>query len=108
MLELAPTVPRELRAVTQPGLEPERYAALAIPAVVLMGTRSPVTQRRNCERFAACLPRAGLEPLGGVGHVAHTGPPELVAAAVRAFLSERARRGQPSQAESSSSAPGTT
>ncbi len=86
LLKLAATVPRELRAVTQPGLDAERYAGLDVAALVLVGTRSPEAQQRNCERLAATLPQARLGMLDGLGHIAHTAAPEVVAGAVRAFL----------------------
>jgi pimeloyl-ACP methyl ester carboxylesterase len=86
LLALAPTVPRELRAVTEPGLDADRYATLDVPTLVLLGTSSPAVQRRNCEHLASTLPRARLEWLDGLGHVAHTAAPDVVAAAVSAFL----------------------
>jgi pimeloyl-ACP methyl ester carboxylesterase len=105
VLALAPTVPRELRAVTIPGLDFDRYRDLDLSALVLAGTRSPEPQRRNCQRLAAALPQGRLVWLGGLGHVAHTAAPDLVAAEVSGFL---AGVGQPSQAARSSSASGRT
>lgn len=96
VLALAPTVPRELRAVTQPGLDPERYSALDVPALVLAGTRSPAFQRRNCERLGAMLPHARLVWLEGLGHVAHTAAPDLLATELAAFLA--AHRNRPASA----------
>jgi len=86
VLALAPTVPRELRALTAPSLEHDRYAALALPVLVLAGRRSPARQRRNCERLAATLSNAKLTWLDGLGHVAHTAAPGVVAAELVAFL----------------------
>jgi len=94
VLALAPTVPRELRAVTAPGLDFDRYATLDLPALVLVGTRSPRVQRRNCERLAAALPDARLTRLEGLGHVAHTAAPDAVAGALEAFLAARAGPGR--------------
>ena len=88
VLALAPTVPRELRAVTDPGLAFERYATLALPTLVLAGTRSPEPQRRTCERLAATIPHARLAWLHGLGHVAHTAAPDLVARELIGFLDE--------------------
>lgn len=88
-LALAATVPRELRAVTEPGLQAERYAMLEVSTLVLLGTRSPAAQRRNCEQLARALPSARLERLDGLGHVAQTAAPDVVAAAVKAFLIAR-------------------
>ena len=85
-LALAATVPRELRGVTAPGFAPDRYAALELPALVLVGTRSPDIQRRNCEQLATALPHAQLAKLEDLGHVAHTAAPLTVASAVTAFL----------------------
>ena len=55
VLALAATVPRELRAVTASGPGIGRYGRLRVPALVLVGTRSPEPQRRNCERLASAL-----------------------------------------------------
>jgi pimeloyl-ACP methyl ester carboxylesterase len=92
VLALAPTVPRELRAVTQPGLDLERYSALDARAVVLAGSRSPKFQRRNCERLVAMLPHARLVWLEGLGHVAHTAAPDVVATELAAFLAAHQNR----------------
>jgi pimeloyl-ACP methyl ester carboxylesterase len=105
LLALAPTVPRELRAVTAPGLEPARYADLDLPVLVLAGTRSPKPQRRNCARLSKALPDGQLGWLEAIGHVAHTAAPDVFALAVSSFLR---RAGQDSQAENSSSASGRT
>jgi pimeloyl-ACP methyl ester carboxylesterase len=86
VLALAPTVPRELRAATMPGLPLDRYANLEVPALVLAGTASPDFQRRNCERLAASLPQARLAWLDGLGHVAHTAAPDVLAAELAGFL----------------------
>jgi pimeloyl-ACP methyl ester carboxylesterase len=86
VLALAPTVPRELRAVMLPGLGLGRYAALDLPVLVLSGTRSPRVQRDNCVALAAALPGGQLERLEELGHVAHTAAPDLVAAIIGSFL----------------------
>lgn len=92
LLALAPTVPRELAAVTRPDLVAERYAALSLPALVLAGTCSPLPQRRHCERLAAALSQARLEWLDGFGHVAHRAAPAVVAGAVTDFLASESGR----------------
>jgi pimeloyl-ACP methyl ester carboxylesterase len=84
LLALTPTIARELRAIA--GLEPERYRELAVPTLVLIGTNSPPPQREACERLAATLPDASIAWLDGLGHVAHTGAPDAVAAALGPFL----------------------
>jgi pimeloyl-ACP methyl ester carboxylesterase len=84
LLALTPTIARELRAIA--GLTPERYRRLDIPALVLIGTDSPAPQREACERLAATLPNASVAWLEGLGHVAHTGAPDAVVAALGPFL----------------------
>jgi pimeloyl-ACP methyl ester carboxylesterase len=84
LLALTPTIARELRAIG--GLGPERYRQLELPALVLIGTNSPAPQREACERLAAALPNASVAWLDGLGHVAHTGAPDAVAAALGPFL----------------------
>jgi pimeloyl-ACP methyl ester carboxylesterase len=90
LLALAPTIARELRAVA--GLDAERYRQLSIPALVMIGTRSPPAQREACERLAATLPAASIAWLDDLGHVAHTGAPEAVAAALVPWFDELLRR----------------
>jgi pimeloyl-ACP methyl ester carboxylesterase len=86
VLALATTVPRELRAVTIPGLDSDRYRELDLPALVLAGTRSPAVQRRNGQRLAQALPQGRLVWLEGLGHVAHTAAPDHLARALTSFL----------------------
>jgi pimeloyl-ACP methyl ester carboxylesterase len=88
VLAVAPTVPRELRAVTDPGLDIGRYAAVATPVLVLAGMNSPPRMRLNCERLATAIPSATLHWLEGLGHVAHTAAPDVVAGAVLEFLAD--------------------
>ena len=86
ILALAPTVPRELRAVTDPGLDVNRYAQLGVPTLVLVGTASPRSMRATCERLAAAIPDAQLRWLDGLGHVAQTAAPDVIAVALLDFL----------------------
>ena len=86
VLALAPTVPRELRSVTDPGLDVDRYAELDVPTLVLAGTVSPPPMRAGCERLAAAMPEAELRWLDGLGHVAHNAAPDVMAVALLDFL----------------------
>lgn len=90
LLDMAWTVSRELRAVDALGDDISRYADLDLPALVLAGTASPPRQRHLCEELARTLPRGRIAWLPELGHVAHTGAPDTVAAALAPFLLESA------------------
>ena len=66
---------------------------------------SPRLSERRRERVAAALPKGRLAWLDGLGHVAHTAAPDVVAAEVRGLLEGV---DQPSHPKSSSSASGRT
>jgi pimeloyl-ACP methyl ester carboxylesterase len=84
--DLAWTITREMRALDALGNDLTRYAAVATPALLLAGTRSPERQRRNSEALAAVLPDVEIAWLDGFGHVAHNAAPGTVAARVGRFL----------------------
>jgi pimeloyl-ACP methyl ester carboxylesterase len=82
----SPTVPRELhaeRALATADLSLER---LSLPALILVGSRSPDWARRSTAAYAAAMPNAELHTLGGQGHGAAVSAPELLAGELRAFL----------------------
>ena len=88
-LELARTLPREIRAVDELGADLDRYAAIDVPVLLLVGTASPERQRRNCDALAAALPNVRVQRLEGLGHVAHNADPDQVAAIIGSFLDHR-------------------
>jgi pimeloyl-ACP methyl ester carboxylesterase len=86
LLDLTPTIARELRAVDGLGADVERYAQLDACVQVLIGTASLPRAREAAERLGASMPRAEIAWLSGYGHVAHTAAPDVVAAALGPFL----------------------
>jgi pimeloyl-ACP methyl ester carboxylesterase len=87
-LELARTLPREIRAVDALGNDLARYASLTVPTLVLVGAASPPRQQRNCRELAAVLPDVQVEQLDGLGHVAHNADPDRTSAIIGAFLGD--------------------
>ena len=64
------------------------YRSVAIPVLLLGGSRSPAYLRRSLDVLAGLLPRCTRVQLHGVGHTAadNRGKPELVARELRAFF----------------------
>jgi pimeloyl-ACP methyl ester carboxylesterase len=87
-LELARTLPREIRAVGALGSDLSRYASIDVPTLLLAGGASPARQQRNCRELAAVLPDVRAERLDGHGHVAHHAAPGLVAGLLGSFLAQ--------------------
>jgi pimeloyl-ACP methyl ester carboxylesterase len=86
LLRLAPTLPREIRAVDALGSDLSRYASITQPTLLMVGDASPERQRRNCMALAGVLANVRVEELAGLGHVAHNADPDRVAAAIASFL----------------------
>ena len=87
-LEVAPTVPRELRAERAFRLDGESLRALGVPALLLLGSESPDWARRSTERYAGALLDAEVRTLDGHGHGAAVSGPELLASEIRRFLAQ--------------------
>jgi pimeloyl-ACP methyl ester carboxylesterase len=66
----------------------EEYRGVAIPVLLLGGSRSPAYLHRSLDVLAGILPRCTRVQLPGVGHTAadNSGKPELVARELRAFF----------------------
>jgi pimeloyl-ACP methyl ester carboxylesterase len=67
-------------------LRPERLAEIEVPVLFLYGSESPGWMRQGVERFAQAVPNSRLEVLRGQGHNAQFTAPEVLAAAMNAFL----------------------
>jgi pimeloyl-ACP methyl ester carboxylesterase len=85
-LEVAPTVPRELRAERSLAIGDLGLERLELPCLMLVGSESPDWARRSTDAFTAALPRAELRTLDGHGHGAAVSGPELLAAELVRFL----------------------
>jgi pimeloyl-ACP methyl ester carboxylesterase len=85
-LEIAPTVPRELRAELAWRFEQLGVEGLEAPCLLLVGSESPSWARRSTEAFAAALPGAAVRTLDGHGHGAAVSAPDLLAGELERFL----------------------
>lgn len=79
-------LPREGRAATDYRFEPERFDALAIPTLVLVGETSPAFRHDAMSALDAALPVSELRVLAGQDHVAAQTAPDLVTTEIRTFL----------------------
>lgn len=65
---------------------PGALRKLDLPVVLLAGGNDRTVPPEQAARVAALLPRARVERLPGLGHLAHEERPDLVAAAIVAFV----------------------
>ena len=86
-LEVAPTVPRELRAEQVLSLDALGLRSLAaVPCVLLVGSESPDWARRSTDAYATAIDGADVRTLQGHGHGAAVSGPELLAAELRRLV----------------------
>lgn len=84
----AHTLPRELREEERFVFEPDRFASMIVPTLLLLGELSPEWAVAGTEAVAGALPAATVRELEGQGHVAISAAPQLVATELKRFLSE--------------------
>lgn len=84
----AHTIPRELRAEESYRPDPNVFASLAVPALLLLGSESPQWAKKGTELVQSVLPHSRVAVLQGEGHIAVMTAPELVADEVARFLGE--------------------
>jgi pimeloyl-ACP methyl ester carboxylesterase len=84
----AHTIPRELRAEVSYRPDPNAFASLAVPALLLLGSESPEWAKKGTEVVHSVLPHSRVAALHGEGHIALMTAPELVADEVALFLGE--------------------
>lgn len=84
----AHTLLREERASAAYQFDPDRFTALAVPTLMLLGSDSPPFLQSSTEAVAAALPDARVEVLAGQQHVAIDTAPDLVSTLVLDFLAE--------------------
>jgi pimeloyl-ACP methyl ester carboxylesterase len=85
-VELAPTIPREERIDGTYTFEPERFAALRVPTLLLQGGDSPAYMRQATATVDAVLPNSRIVILPDQRHVAMDTAPELFISEVLSFL----------------------
>ena len=76
---LAPTICREVEAVSGYRLERRHFAGVDTPVLVLLGECSPASMAAGAQAVADALPRGELRTLAGQGHVAMLTAPRLLA-----------------------------
>jgi pimeloyl-ACP methyl ester carboxylesterase len=85
-VDAAHTIPRELRAVKAYGLDPERFADLRVPTLMLSGGDSPAALRKAGEAVDETLPDSRLTIMPGQGHAAMDTGTELFTTEVLRFV----------------------
>jgi pimeloyl-ACP methyl ester carboxylesterase len=86
---LAHTWTREVEAVEQHGPSLEKYRALRVPTLLLLGALSAEHPLKDTTHaLAKTLPDARIVDLPGQGHLANARAPALIAGIIRAFLRE--------------------
>lgn len=84
------TVVREMQAMLDAGLPIERYGAVSVPTLVLVGTETPEEDVRTMHQLHGVIPHSQLAELRGQGHLAHLTAPEPFASEVARFLATTA------------------
>jgi len=68
----------------------EAFAALDVPVLLMVGSKSPLSSRAVARRLGRLLPRAELAELEGLGHMGPITHPDVVNQRIRAFLERHA------------------
>ena len=66
----------------------EAFAALDVPVLLMVGSRSPLSSRAVARRLARVLPRAEVLEMEGLGHMGPVTHPDRVNEAIAAFLDQ--------------------
>lgn len=74
----AHTVVRETQAEEDHRFDPDRFAGLHVPTLLLTGTQTAPELAASTRALAAALPNGRVAVLAGQGHVAMLTAPELV------------------------------
>jgi pimeloyl-ACP methyl ester carboxylesterase len=82
----AHTAVRESRAESGYRFDPARFASLALPTLLLVGTASPAELVASTRALAGALPNARVVEMAGQGHVAMLTAPDLFVTEVLGFL----------------------
>jgi pimeloyl-ACP methyl ester carboxylesterase len=83
---LAPTIPREMAIDRAYSFEPEKYADLQTPTLLLLGGDSPTMFQRAVATVHEALPNSTLNVLPGQQHIAMDTNPELFLSEVNRYL----------------------
>lgn len=84
----APTLPREMRVEQGYRFEPDRFRALRVPTLLLVGGDSPPRELRHARAVADALADGRVVLMPGQQHAAMITAPDLFVSEVEAFLLE--------------------
>ena len=87
-IHLAPTIPREMAIDRSYHFNPEKFADLRVPVLLMLGGDSPPIFQRAVETAHAALPNSRVALLPGQQHIAMDTHPELFVGEVLNFLLE--------------------
>jgi pimeloyl-ACP methyl ester carboxylesterase len=87
-VELIRTVPPGLGAISAYEFDPNRYADLEAPTLLLTGSESDEWFRDGVDALEAALPNARVATMEGHGHVVQATGPEQFVEEVLAFLED--------------------
>ena len=85
-IQLAPTIPRELVIDRTYRFDPERFAMLQVPTMLLLGGDSPTFFRKAIEELDSALPNSTVVTMPGQQHIAMDTNAELFVEEVLRFL----------------------
>jgi pimeloyl-ACP methyl ester carboxylesterase len=85
-LEQALTLPPEMRSLDGYRFDPQEFAGMSAPALLLLGSESRPPMKQAVEEVAAALPNSRIAILRGQGHAAITEAPELLVEQVDKFV----------------------
>lgn len=80
------TIPRELRAVNKHEPDLERFRAITVPTLLLVGGRTEARQRELFLQLKDVIPESQVRELAGQGHAAHQTATQLFADVLTEFL----------------------
>ncbi len=86
LASMTPTWTREVRAIDGFGADLDRFAALDIPTLLIVGGFSPPWLTQNSRRLQQVIPKADLVEIPGHAHVAHNTAPAAMAEAILQFV----------------------
>lgn len=87
-IQLAPTIPREMAIDRTYSFDPDKFATLRVPVLLLLGGDSPLLFRQATEAVDSALSNSTVVTLPGQQHVAMDTNPDLFVGEVLRFLSE--------------------
>lgn len=87
-IQLAPTIPRELEIDRTYSFDPDKFANLSVPMLLLLGGDSPPLFRQATDAVDSALPNSTVVILPGQQHIAMDTNPDLFVSEVLRFLLE--------------------